>query len=354
MQQDYPQTTVLVTGGCGFVMSNVIKNLLATNLDAKVVSLDVNPTGKLTQDFFRPFSDRITHIEGDIREPGSFSLIPTDQPITHVVHAAMIAHHPQWEREHPDKVLDVNIMGTVNTLEWARTQSSIIRFLYVSSGDVYGEPKAETSQEPHLETGTLDQPELYAISKYASEQIVRRYRDVFNIDTVCVRFSGVFGPMERPTPGRALMAMPYHMIRAVIENRPLRITDGTLKAGADFISSEDIGSILPRLLVSSKLSHDIYNVAYGQFTLVPEVFQSFKSIVPEFDYEVVIPEFADVIRDPSRRLARWNAYDIERLSTEFDWKPRPIAKQLASYFEWVMEDPEFRCPRLPQVSRLTV
>ena len=138
--------------------------------------------------------------------------------------------------------------------------------------------------------------------------------------------------MDRPTPGRALMAMPYHMIRAVIENRPLRITDGTLKAGADFISSEDIGSILPRLLVSSKLSHDIYNVAYGQFTLVPEVFQSFKSIVPEFDYEVVIPEFADIIRDPSRRLARWNAYDIERLSTEFDWKPRPIAEQLASYF----------------------
>ncbi|GIT19743.1 MAG: hypothetical protein CM1200mP39_25490 [Dehalococcoidia bacterium] len=223
----------------------------------------------------------------------------------------MIAHQPQWEREHPDKVLEVNIMGTVNALEWTRTQPNIMRFLYVSSGDVYGEPNAETSQKPHLETGTLDQPELYAISKYASEQIVRRYGDIFNLDTATVRFSGVFGPMERPTPGRSIMAMPYHMVRAAIENRPLRVTAGTLQAGPDFISSEDIGSILPRLLVSPTLSHDIYNVAYGKFTAVPDVFESFKSIVPEFDHEVVIPELADVIRDPSRRLARWNAYDMD-------------------------------------------
>ena len=354
MKQDYPQTRVLVTGGCGFVMSNVIRNLLATNLDATVVSLDINATDRLTQKFFEPFSDRITHIQGDVRQPSSFNLIPNDQPITHVVHAAMIAHQPQWEREHPDKVLEVNIMGTVNALEWTRTQPNIMRFLYVSSGDVYGEPNAETSQKPHLETGTLDQPELYAISKYASEQIVRRYGDIFNLDTATVRFSGVFGPMERPTPGRSIMAMPYHMVRAVIENRPLRVTAGTLQAGADFISSEDIGSILPRLLISPTLSHDIYNVAYGQFTAVPDVFQSFKSIVPEFDHEVVIPELADVIRDPSRRLARWNAYDIGRLSSEFDWQPRPIAEQLASYFQWVMQDPELHCPRLPQENLLNV
>ena len=127
-----------------------------------------------------------------------------------------------------------------------------------------------------------------------------------------------------------------------------------LQAGADFISSEDISSILPRLLVSPTLSHDIYNVAYGQFTAVPDVFQSFKSIVPEFDHEVVIPELADVIRDPSRRLARWNAYDIGRLSSEFDWQPRPIAEQLASYFQWVMQDPELHCPRLPQENLLNV
>ena len=76
--QDDPQTTVLVTGGCGFVMSNVITNLLAAYPDAKVVSLDINPTDRLTQEFFRPFSDRITHIQADVREPSSFSLIPTD------------------------------------------------------------------------------------------------------------------------------------------------------------------------------------------------------------------------------------------------------------------------------------
>ena len=52
--QDDPQTTVLVTGGCGFVMSNVITNLLAAYPDAKVVSLDINPTDRLTQEFLDP------------------------------------------------------------------------------------------------------------------------------------------------------------------------------------------------------------------------------------------------------------------------------------------------------------
>ena len=67
-----------------------------------------------------------------------------------------------------------------------------------------------------------------------------------------------------------------------------------------------------------------------------------------------MPELADVIRDPSRRLARWNAYDIGRLSVEFDWQPRPIGEQLASYYEWAMRDPELRCPRLPQKSHLNI
>ena len=354
MTRNPTPTTVLVTGGCGFVMSNVIKSLLSSDENTNVISLDVSPANTLVERFFELYQGRVACIQADVRDSDCFYSLPTDRPITHVIHAAMIAHHPQWERAHPNKYLDVNIMGTVNTLEWARTQPGLIRFLYVSSGDVYGEPTSETSHEPHLETGTLDQPELYAISKYASEQIVRRYSEVFELDAVSVRFSGVFGPMERPTPGRAIMAMPYHMIRAAVESRPLRITEGTLEAGADFISSEDIASILPRLLLSSNLRHDIYNVAYGTFTRVPELLQAFKTIAPRFEYELVEPSSADVHRDPNRRYARWNAYDIGRLNEEFGWQPRPVVEQLRTYYEWVMEDPDLRCPPLPKESVLSV
>ena len=346
--------TVLVTGGTGFVMSNVVKHLLQTHVKATAIILDLAPFEGLVVDFFSPVQERVFHFQGDIRDREFLDQISADWSITHVVHAAMIAHVPQWEQESPAKFIDVNVMGTVNVLEWARQLEGLQRFLYVSSGDVYGEPQPGTSESPHHETGTLDQPELYAISKYASEQIVRRYGELFEMDTCRVRFSGVFGPMERPTPGRAIMAMPYHMVRSVIEQRPLRLTAETLEAGADFISAEDIGYALPALLRADALRYNVYNVAYGHFTTVPEVLDAFKTAVPHFEHEVVTPDQADIIRDPTRRLARWNAYDIERISSELGWTPRPIAEQMASYFDWVMEDPEKRCPPLPTREMLLI
>jgi len=346
--------TVLITGGTGFVMSNVVKHLLQTDAEATAILLDLAPFEGLVADFLSPVKERIISFQGDIRHRELLNQISADWPITHVVHAAMIAHVPRWERESPAKFIDVNVMGTVNMLEWARQLDGLRRFLYVSSGDVYGEPQPGTTESPHHETGTLDQPELYAISKYASEQIVRRYGELFGLDTCRVRFSGVFGPMERPTPGRAIMAMPYHMVRSMIEQRPLRLTAETLEAGADFISAEDIGYALPALLRPGVHRHDVYNVAYGQFTPVPEVLDAFKSVVPHFEYELVEPDRADVIRDPTRRLARWNAYSIERISSEFGWTPRPIAKQLAGYYEWVMADPAQRCPPLPAKETLHI
>jgi len=141
---------------------------------------------------------------------------------------------------------------------------------------------------------------------------------------------------------------------SVIEQRPLRLTAETLEAGADFISAEDIGYALPALLRAGAHQHDVYNVAYGQFTPVPEVLDAFKSVVSDFEYELVEPDRADVIRDPTRRLARWNAYSIERISSEFGWTPRSLAKQLASYFEWVMAEPAQRCPPLPAKETLQI
>ena len=347
--------TVLVTGGTGFVMSNVVKHLLQSNPQATAIVLDLGPFEGLVADFLSPVQTRVVSFQGDIRDQELLDQISMEWSITHIIHAAMIAHVPQWEHESPAKFIDVNIMGTVNMVEWARHLEGLQRFLYVSSGDVYGEPQPGTSKEsPHHETGTLDQPELYAISKYASEQIVRRYGELFEMDTCRARFSGVFGPMERPTPGRAIMAMPYHMVRSVIEQRPFRITAGTLEAGADFISAEDIGYALPALLRADTLQYDVFNVAYGQFTTVPEVLDAFKSVVPNFEVDVVEPDQADVIRDPTRRWARWNAYDIKRLSSEVGWTPRPLAEQFASYFDWVMADPEKRCPSLPAKKRLLI
>ena len=77
-----------------------------------------------------------------------------------------------------------------------------------------------------------------------------------------------------------------------------------------------------------------------------EVFEAFRSVAPEFDIEVVDEDRAEVAMNPDDRLARWNAYAIDRMRGDFGWSPRPLAEQMARYLAWVEEDPQRRCPRL--------
>jgi len=244
--------TVLITGGTGFVMSNVVKHLLETDPDATAIILDLAPVEGVVAQFFEPVRERVVSVQGDVRDRHVLEQISAEWPLTHVVHAAMVAHFPQWELETPAKFIDVNVMGTVNLLEWARQLDGLQQFIYVSSGGVYGDPTPESPKGPQPETGPFSPPELYAISKFTSEQIVRRYGELFGLDTRRVRFSGVFGPMERYTPGRVTMAMPYYMVRSVIEQRPFRLTAETVEAGGDFLSAEDIGHALPLILRADK------------------------------------------------------------------------------------------------------
>lgn len=335
---------ILVTGGTGFVMSNTVKQVLESNPEATAVLLDLGPMDGPATGFLDSVRDRVTAVRGDVRDRDVLVRVSREHAVTHVIHAATVTHFPQWEREKPAGYIDVNVMGTVNVLEWARGLDGLRQFLYVSSGGVYGDPAPDSPEGPQPETGPFNPPELYAIAKLTSEQVVRRYGELFEIDTVAVRLSGVFGPMERCTPGRIKMSMPYHMMRALIEDRPFRVTAPTLAAGGDFLSAEDVARALSRMLHASGSRYDTYNIAYGTFTRVADLLDAFRNAAPAFHWEIVEAPQADVAMNPDHRRARWNAYAINRVSTEFGWRPRPLAEQLRSYHEWVMADPDARCP----------
>lgn len=349
MRRKQKDMTVLVTGGTGFVMSNVIKHLLETDPKATVVILDLTPVEGIVKSFFAPVADRVVGVQGDVRDQNLLQELCDEWSFTHVVHAAMVAGFPSWEYKEPVKFIDVNIMGTVNVIERARTLENMQQFMYVSSGGVYGDATPDSPRGPQPETGPFNPPELYAISKLTSEHIVRRYGELFELSTPRVRLSGVFGPMERPTPGRVTMSMPYHMVRSVIEKRPFRTTSETLKAGGDFLSAADIAPAMSAIIRAKEHQYNVYNIAFGTFTTVPEVLKAFKTAVPAFEYEIVESDaHADVVMDPTQRYARWNAYSIERISREFDWQPRPLVEEFSSYYNWVMENPEVHCPPLEE------
>lgn len=344
---------VTVTGGAGFVGSNLVRRLLEDDAGARVIVLD-RAVDDLARQLFAPFADRVAIHLGDITSPEALAAVPRQDEITHVVHAAMVAHVPQWEIADPTQFVHVNIVGTSNVLEWARRLPSLERFVYVSSGGVYGDPTSGSTVTPQPETGPFNPPELYAISKYTSELIAGRYNLLFGLDVRAVRLSWVFGPMERVTSGRTLMSPPYAIARAIIEDRPLRVTHRSLPAVGDFLSSTDIARALRLLLLADEPLHSVYNIAAGELTTIADLLGLAAEAHPGAQYDVVADEeSADIDHDPELRQARWNAYDIGRMRREFGWEPRPLAEQLATFLAWVFEDPSARCPAIDPPTVLT-
>jgi nucleoside-diphosphate-sugar epimerase len=331
---------VLVTGGGGFVLGATLKHLLDTVPAAHFTVLDVAEPNATLAAVTAGHRTRVTTLQRDVRSPEAFADLCG---VTHVIHGATVTHHPDWERRDPRIFVDVNVTGTLNALEWARRQPSLRRFVHVSSGAVYGTPSRWSPKGPQDEDGPFNPPELYAISKYAAEQIARRYGELFLNDVVVVRLSDVFGPMERPTPGRRTMSLPYQMMRAYIERRPLCVTARTLQARGDFISSEDIARAIAALLHARAPSHRTYNVAYGRLVDVRALLDVFAALAEGFSYRTIAGELADADLNPDDRLARHNAYSVDRIARDVGWHPRPIEEQLASYRTWVLEEPSERC-----------
>ena len=160
----------LVTGGTGFVGANIVKDLVQNG--HQVVSFDINGPDQLLQDFLGESSSSVIFVQGDIVDPASVERLGQDHQIDKIVHAAVYTvNREALEIERSRDVIAINLEGTANLLELARTEK-VSRFIYVSSGAVYGSalPGDQTLNE---ETPAVP-GNLYGITKFASEMITRR------------------------------------------------------------------------------------------------------------------------------------------------------------------------------------
>src|ERR1700744_6526444 len=138
---------LLITGGTGFVMSVVAREWLERHDDRRVVILDRAGLDETAQDWFAPVRDRLTVVEGDVRDPSRRRAELDRHEISAVVHGATVTPISRGSAEEaarvppesltPATIVDVNLMGTVQLLEWARKNPAIQRFIYISSGSVY-------------------------------------------------------------------------------------------------------------------------------------------------------------------------------------------------------------------------
>jgi UDP-glucose 4-epimerase len=335
--------TLLVTGGTGFAMSVLGRMWLESDPKARLTVIDAAPLDPAAKRYFQPVADRLNLIVADILQPNIWRAALQGANVTHVVHGATVTPvggHTSGEApvdpeaESPGRVIDVNTMGTVAILDWARIQPSIQRFIYVSSGAVYLNHGPNRPGEPLPEDGYVMPRRLYGISKLASELIVERYGEMFGFSTASVRPSSVYGPMDRVTPTRNVIHVPNRIAHMAVGGaRAVRVN--SIDTVGDYLHSEDLARGIIALLKASRVRFSAYNIAAGVTATIGQLVQWAAEKAPGFHAEVTMAGDADIIRDPNLRDGMWGAYDISRISVETGWKPRATREGLHAYMDWI-------------------
>ena len=164
----------LVTGGTGFVGSNIVKGLAQAGHD--VVCFDLNGPDRLTEHFMQEVSSKVSFVQGDMLDRGIVERLGADHSIDKIVHAAVFTvNRVELETQRSRDVVAINIEGTANLLELARRVIPQ-RFLYVSSGSVYGDRPEQ--EEVLKEDADLHPHTLYESSKYVSQLLTRRFGEI--------------------------------------------------------------------------------------------------------------------------------------------------------------------------------
>jgi UDP-glucose 4-epimerase len=337
--------TLLITGGGGFIMSNLALLWLEKNLGEQVVILDAGSKDEALERFWAPVADRLRYVQGSVLDNEVIDQIAATESIDRIVHAATVTlfapELPSGERvanpetDAPATVLEVNFMGTVRLLELARKLPQLKCFLNLSSGAVYNDYGPEPPG-PMPEEGWVDPPEFYGITKRASEMTATRYGQIFDFKVVSCRLSGVYGPMDRWRPSRAYHCPPYVAIHHGLAGKPVRINAPS--GVGDHIHSQDVARGLISLLEKDgPFAHSVYNIAQGEAVTVEQLLEIAQGVVPGLTWEIADPADCDIVMDPTFLGGRWGAYDISRMADETGWRPRPVATALADYADFVRE-----------------
>ena len=245
------EKTFLVTGGAGFIGSNLCEAIL--NLGCKVRCLDDLSTGRQENVNLFLSNPDYTFIKGDIKDLDT--CMKACNGVDYVLHQAAWGSVPR-SIEMPLFHCANNITGTLNMMEAAR-QNGVKKFVYASSSSVYGDepnlPKKEGRE------GSLLSP--YAVTKRADEEWAKQYTRHYGLDTYGLRYFNVFG--RRQDPNGAYAAVIAKFIKLLLAGEQPTI-NGDGKQSRDFTYIENvIEANLKACLAPSSAAGEAFNIAYG-------------------------------------------------------------------------------------------
>lgn len=279
MKRHIENSRILITGGAGFIGSNLAEKLLGQN--NKVTVFDNFSTGKRENLRLFEQNPNFRLIEGDIRDLEICREVVRD--VDCVLHEAALGSVPRSVKD-PMTSTAVNILGFVNML-YAAQEAKIRRFVYASSSSVYGNspvlPKTEDAIGKPLSP--------YAITKYADELFAENFHELYGIDTVGLRFFNVFGRRQDPA-GAYAAVIPKFMQCLMHHERPVINGDGSFSR--DFTYVENVVQVheLALLAENPEALNQVYNVAFGERTSLNELFAYLREELSAFDPEISLIE----------------------------------------------------------------
>lgn len=244
-------STFLVTGGAGFIGSNLCEAIL--NMGYKVRCLDDLSTGKQANVDLFIDNPNYTFIKGDIRDLDT--CLKATEGVDYVLNQAAWGSVPRSIKM-PLLYEEINIRGTLNMME-ASARNGVKKFVYASSSSVYGDepnlPKYEGRE------GNLLSP--YALTKHVCEEYGKQYTRHYGLDTYGLRYFNVFG--RRQDPDGAYAAVIPKFIKMLL-NGEVPTINGDGKQSRDFTYIENvIEANLKACLADHKYAGEAFNVAYG-------------------------------------------------------------------------------------------
>lgn len=243
----------LVTGGAGFIGSNIVEELIRREQTVTVV--DNFLTGKRGN--VEPYLNDIEFIEGDIRNLDICTR--ACQGVDYVLHQAALPSVPR-SVEDPGLTSEININGTLNVLLASR-DAGVKKFVFASSSSVYGDdphlPKKEDS------TGVPLSP--YAITKQVGELFCIVFSRIYGLDTVCLRYFNIFGPRQDPFSQYAAV-IPNFIDKMIDGRAPTIYGDGEQSRDFTYVANVVEANLLA--LRAENVSGQVFNVACGLRTTV--------------------------------------------------------------------------------------
>lgn len=256
--------TYLVTGGAGFIGSNIVEELLRRGETVRV--LDDFSTGR--EENIQSFIDKADIIRGDIRDTDTVT--GAVKGVDYVVHQAALASVPR-SIKNPLASNEVNVQGTLNLLEAAR-EHSVKRFVYASSSSVYGDSK----ELPKIETMATNPKSPYAVTKLAGECYCRVFGEIYDLPTVSLRYFNVFGPRQDPNSQYSAV-IPIFVKSLVTGSAPTIFGDGEQSRDFTFIENVVAANLLA--CQSNLRGGRVYNVACGDRFTLNHLYDQLKGLI---------------------------------------------------------------------------